>query len=75
MLPFFAESVWITKSFGAELFEFPDLAVFKVIIFLIAGRIYYNISLNFFLLLESSFGGVAMCCIVGLCYLVRIVRA
>ena len=75
MLPFFAESVWITKSFGAELFEFPDLAVFKVIIFLIAGRIYYTISLNFFLPLESLFARAAMCYIASLYYLVGIAMA
>jgi len=60
---------------GAELFEFPDLAVFKVIIFLIAGRIYYKMTLYFFLPLESLFARAAVYYIASLYYLVGIAMA
>jgi len=60
---------------GAELFEFPDLAVFKVIIFLIAGRIYYKNDTILFLPLESLFTRAAMCYIASFYYLVGIAMA
>lgn len=76
MVPFFVESDWITKSLGAELLEFPDLAEFKVIIFLIAGLICFRkVSLIVVLPLGSLFVGDALYCIGDLCCEVEFARA